>query len=919
MLDFLRLNFVCLLTGLLIAQSAKSDEIEFARDVLPILEKHCLDCHGTETAESKLQLDTQLNALRGGDSGEAAIVPGESDRSFLVTRILHDDPAQRMPPDSPPLAKDEISILRAWIDQAADWQDTIAELAGTRIEHWSFQPVQRPELVLSELSPIDQWIDAKLAEQGLARSPRAQKRQLIRRAHLVMHGLPPTPEQVDTFVQDSRDEAWDALVEELLTSPHYGERMATFWLDLVRFGETHGFETNRERPHAWRYRDWVIDAFNSDKPYDQFIIEQIAGDAVGADLGTGFLVAGPYDLVKGQDVQLQLMQRQDELADMINCTGTAFLGLTLGCARCHNHKFDPITQTDYYSLQAVFAGVNHADRALPQSDSVTQQLAEFDRQIAELKQDLSQFIAAPTNGSGAELRPAVNSKLNVEEFAPLEAKFVRFTINATNSGEPCIDELEIFSGSQNVALASEKAKVTSSGDFVHPLHKLEHIHDGQFGNSRSWISKDVSGGWVLLEFPAMTTIDRIIWARDREGQYRDRLATDYVIEISEDGQNWTRIASSADREPFTAGPPLEIQYTFDGVPEAEAERGRTQLSEMRKLEAARQSLATPSLAYAGTFSSPPPTHRLYRGEPSAPREQVSPAAIASLSDLKLPAEAPEQQRRLAIARWIADPENPLTARVIVNRLWQFHFGTGIVDTPSDFGSNGTRPTHPELLDWLASELVDSGWSLKHIHRLILLSETWQQDSRPSERGLKIDAGSRSLWRFPPRRLDAESIRDSILAVSGKLNLETGGPGFSAFEIEAENVRHYFPKQEFGPEDWRRMIYMTRVRQERDAVFGVFDCPDFSQVVPQRSRSTTPLQALNLLNSRFVLQQSEFLIERLEKEADSREERISLAYLLCFSRHPDQEELTSALSFVEESDWRQFARALLNANEFVFIP
>jgi hypothetical protein len=325
------------------------------------------------------------------------------------------------------------------------------------------------------------------------------------------------------------------------------------------------------------------------------------------------------------------------------------------------------------------------------------------------------------------------------------------------------------------------------------------------------------------------------------------------------------------------------------------------------------------MVYAGTFSQPGPTYRLYRGEPGSPREQVTPAAIRSLTDLALPADAPEHQRRLALANWIVDTNNPLTARVMVNRLWQFQFGTGIVDTPSDFGANGSPPTHPELLDWLAVEFMESGWSIKHMQRLILTSDAWTQDSRPRPEALRVDAGSRWLWRFPPRRLEAEGIRDSMLSVSGTLDLRMGGAGFSAFEIEPENVRHYFPKTSYGPDDWRRMIYMTKVRQERDSVFGLFDCPDGSQVVPVRSRSTTPLQALNLLNSPFVMQQAGFFARRLEREAETTEERIRLAYQLCFGRLPDPDETGHAAEFIAATDLKQFTRAMLNANEFLFIP
>ena len=423
---------------------------------------------------------------------------------------------------------------------------------------------------------------------------------------------------------------------------------------------------------------------------------------------------------------------------------------------------------------------------------------------------------------------------------------------------------------------------------------------------------------VPIALPKEETIDRIIWQRDRSGRYKDRVATSYKIEASRDGTMWTRIADSRDRLPFRKNN-TQPEYDFARFSSEEADEGRQLLKQLDTITKQTASLRNSTKVYAGTFSQPGPTHRLYRGEPGSPREQVSPAGIASLSGPVLPSNAPEQQRRLAIARWIADSQNPLTARVMVNRLWQFHFGTGIVDTPSDFGGNGTPPTHPELLDRLAAEFTDNGWSVKRIHRLILTSDTWKQDSRPRTDGLKIDAAARLLWRFPPRRLEAEAIRDCMLTASGKLDLTMGGPGFSAFEVDRENVRHYFPKKTYGPADWRRMVYMTKVRQERDSVFGVFDCPDNSQVTPGRSRSTTPLQALNLLNSRFVMQQAEFLAARLDGEAATPQDKIRRAYALCFGRPPNEEETAVARKFVVRTDWVQFARAMLNANEFVFIP
>jgi hypothetical protein len=792
-----------------------------------------------------------------------------------------------------------------------------SELAKKKSEHWSFQPLSRPAVPQSAgVNAIDGFVQERLSKVDLTLSPRAKKQRLIRRIYLVMHGLPPSPQQIDDFIKDESEDAWTRLVERVLESPRYGERLATHWLDLVRFGETNGFETNRERPNAYPYRDWVIKAFNDDKPYDQFVREQIAGDALGEPVGTGFLVAGPNDIVKGQDPLLGLMQRQDELADIVSTTGTAFLGLTTGCARCHNHKFDPILQTDYYALQAIFAGVEHADRELPLSAEKKAKTDELESQIQKLRSDLKKY--AKVQGTGDPVN-AVENVETIAQAAQVESKFIRFTINATNASEPCIDELQVFSGSENIALTSKGAKATSSGDFVHPLHKLEHLNDGQFGNSRSWIASKVTGGWAQIEFAKAARIDRVVWGRDRNGQFADRLATDYRIEVSPDGTQWTLLATSADRLPLKKGKPVIEQYVLEGLDVKELQLVRDWIAKLQLLEESRQQLLKSSNAYAGKFVQPQATYRLYRGDPTAPREVVKPGAIDSLVNLNLQADTPENQRRLELANWIASRDNPLTARVMVNRLWQFHFGTGLVDTPSDFGANGTLPTHPELLDWLASEFTDSGWSIKELHRLILSSKTWQQDSRPRDEGMAVDASSRLLWRFPTRRVEAEGIRDCILAATGKLDLQIGGPGFSAFEVELENVRHYFPKKDYGPADWRRMVYMTKVRMEKDSIFGVFDCPDGSQVTPRRNRSTTPLQALNLLNSRFVLQQAELFAERLQRESQTREAQIGLAYEICFGRECSVAELKDTSEFIAEQGWVQFARALFNTNEFVFIP
>ncbi len=1066
------LQRIMLVTAVFLLPSIKTQGVDFERDVEPILRNHCQECHGQDEQESKFRVDRLASLLRGGESGEPAVVPSAPDRSFLIKVIRHQEVGLEMPPDGR-LGEGEIKTLEAWIESGAKTPERYGPPKETiELTHWAFLPVND-----SGSSSIDQLIQDRLAKSGLSKSPRADRATLIRRLFLVVRGVPPTPEQVQDFVVDSRPDAWEQLVASVLDDESFGERFASLWLDLIRFGETHGYEMNRERPTAWPFRDWVIEAFNADMPYDQFVRAQIAGDTTGDPMGTGFLVAGPVDQVKGQDPKLRQVQRMNELDDMINAVGTTFLGLTTGCARCHDHKFDPISQTDYYSLQAVFAGVNHGNGQLPLSKAQQQRLVDRKSQLDDLNEKLAKFLPKrredglvrviddsdavalvepkgraevkgedreewygegyswwnhqpgepvieyqpklrgkyriwiswgvgfsshttqadysikkasgedliasvnqqlPAGGMGVvnqtktwsgfhdagvhdltptdvvllrggndasavtadviafeevavqgdeasepeliAMREPVSSLMNVERFVTRGAKAVRFWIEKTNQSEACLDELEVFSGETNVALASAGARASSSGDFVHPTHKLEHINDGEFGNAKSWISAQMQGGWVQVDFAAVQQIDRIQWARDRTGKYRDRTAVGYRIELMSESGEWEFVAGDSDRSLVAAVEGGKSNYRFEGFSESEVEQGRRWLAHKNELKAEMDKIESTRVDYVGQFSQPGMTHRLYRGDPDSPREAVGPAGIEALTDLSLSESSPEKERRNQLAQWITDADNPLTPRVIVNRIWQFHFGEGIVSTPSDFGTNGSNPTHPELLDWLARELVESGWSLKHIHRLILLSETWCQDHRPDPEALNVDAQNRLLWRYSPRRMDAETIRDSILSVSGHLNLsDRGGPGFSAFEVQMENVRHYHPKEIYGAEDWRRMVYMTKVRQERDQVFGVFDCPDSSMAVAKRSRSTTPLQALSLLNSGFVVQQSELLAERLAREESDTDQRVVRAWHLCFQRTPSDSEKSLSLDLVNAHGWTAFCRALLNANEFVFIP
>src|SRR5579883_88444 len=908
--------------------------VDFASDVQPILAKHCYTCHGPDKQRGGFRLDRKPDALRGGDSG-TAIVPGKTAESLLLKKLTSTDAKERMPLGRDPLSAEQIRTLSAWIEAGAPWP------ASTEVveKHWAFQPVKRPAVPeisnpTSEIrNPIDRFIVAKLNANGLALSSEAPRRILIRRLKFDLLGLPPTPEEVEAFVVDKSPNAYEKLVERYLASPHYGERWARHWLDVVRFAESDGFETNQPRPNAYHYRDYVIKALNDDKPYDQFVREQLAGDTLGADAATGFLVGGAWDAVKSPDLTLTLNQRADELHDMVGTTSSAFLGLTVACARCHAHKFDPIPQLDYYRLKAVFAGVQHGERPVRNGDDAARK-KEAERlrsQLAELESKLAAMEPLADPAATDPRRPAVNPRLNTERFKPIKAKFVRFVIFETNSVEPCIDELEVFTSGlkpANVALASTGAKATSSGNYPNApsIHRLEFIHDGKYGNGRSWISNKPGRGWVQIELAEAVTIDRIAWARDREGKYTDRLATRYRIDVSLDRESWVVVASSDDRAEFNTGAATLVPAGLTPGERAAWMKLTQRIAELRKQ---LTDLGRAQMAYAGRFMTPEVTHRLNRGEATQKKEVVAPGVLTEIGlTISIPENATDAERRAALAKWITDPRHPLTARVIVNRLWQHHFGVGIVDTPSDFGRNGTKPTHPELLDWLASELVNpnhklgndvTSWSLKHIHRLIVTSATYRQSSAANAASLAKDAQSRLLWRYPPRRIEAEPIRDAILFVSGKLDLTMGGPGFDLFEPNNNYVKVYTPKKEFGSAEFRRMIYQQKPRMQLDDTFGAFDCPDAGQIAPKRNVSTTPLQALNLLNSNFMLQQAGYFAERVKKDAGSEPEaQVKHAFALAFQRSPSAKERVAALKLVKDHGLMALCRALLNANEFVFV-
>ncbi len=768
--------------------------------------------------------------------------------------------------------------------------------------HWSFVvPAEQTVPELGERNPVDAFLLEKLKAKGLRFSEVADPVTLIRRVSLDLTGLPPEFGEIVAFEvawKKNPEAAYEVLMNRLLNSLRYGERWAQHWLDAVRYADTHGFEVNTPRPNAWPYRDYVIQAFNEDVPYDRFVFEQLAGDTAGNDAATGFLVTAAA-LMPGQigkDEASIKRARQDELDEIVINACSTFVGLTAHCARCHDHKFDAISQKDYFRVQALFGGVRYGDR--PDRGAVKanrERVVELDRDIAAKEKALLE----------AGVRMPVSARFNSEVFEPRSARFVRFTVLKTNQREPCIDELEVWSGHKNVAVATDGVTATSSGDYQDPSrHRLEFINDGKYGNGRSWIASTIEKSWVMLDLGKVVEIDRITWGRDREEKFQDRLAVEYRIEAAEFAGDWIEVASSKDRLKSLDPKSLGVGVKKD------VEAYQALLGERRRLKAG-------GMVFAGRFVKPPVTHLLNRGDAMQPDEVVLPGVPEVLGDLGLKSDALDVERRTKFAEWLVAPENPLTARVMVNRVWHWHFGAGLVKTPSDFGAMGGKPSHPELLDWLARWFVKEGWSVKKLHRLILTSRAYQQSGVPRSTCLEVDAGNRLLWRFQPRRLEAEAIRDSILQVTGVLDLSMGGPGYSLFKPNTNYVRVYDPKEDFGKAEWRRMIYAHRVRMEQDGVFGAFDRPDAGLICSRRTQSTTPLQALNLFNSRFVSDQSVLLADRFKE--GSEDERITGVFQAALGREPDEEELSVGRNLVAEHGLAQLCRVIFNTNEFLYLP
>jgi hypothetical protein len=870
--------------------------------------------------------------------------------------------------------------------------------AEDRLDFWSLKPIQRPpmpRLVEADArwlrTPIDAYVIAKMRENGLAPSAEADRRTLIRRLYFDLIGLPPKPEEVDSFVRDSDPMAYEKLVERLLGSAQYGERWARHWLDVVHYGDTHGYDKDQPRPNAWPYRDYVIRSFNEDRPYSRFVREQIAGDVLFGDTvdgiaATGFIAAGPWDLIGHMEVPEEKIDgkiaRSLDRDDMVSNTMSTFASMTVQCARCHNHKFDPVTQEDYYGLQAVFAALDRADRTFDADPEVAKKRAHLEKLLTNL--------AAEKDVIESEIK-----KTGGNELAALEKRFSELKKESKKSNSEAFGYHSQIMSSQDAikwvqvdlgkSVAIERVIYVGCHDdfngigagFGFPVRfKVEISDDANFRSGVTLIADhtqtDAPNPGVdpqTIIVPGKTARFVRVTATKlapRQNDFIFALAELSVLEAA--GKNAAHGAVVTALDSIEAPVRWQMKNLVDGFnygvkenPAALADLARVEEerkalldrlmtpSIKRKLEeidwgvkAAGNELAklpAPMKVYAGTIhkgkgafagtgndgGKPRLIQVLYRGDVQNPGPVAAPGTVPIIpaveARFRLKDNHNEGDRRVALAEWIVDQRNPLTWRSIVNRVWQYHFGRGIVDSPNDFGRMGQLPTHPELLDWLAVEFRDGGQSFKQLHRTLLNSSTYRQASGSNERFVKIDASNRYLWRMNRRRLEAEAIRDAVLLASGKLNQTMFGPGFQDFIVEKPEHSPHYEYQLHDPEDprsHRRSIYRFLVRSQPQPFMQTLDCADPSLMVDKRNETLTSLQALALLNNRLMVAMSKHMAGRVEKLEQTPEERVKAAFRLALGRFPSGGELNDLSGYTLKHGLANTCRVIFNLNEFVFV-
>jgi hypothetical protein len=979
--------------------AAEPPQPDFDTHIAPLLAARCLNCHSGSEPKGRLDLTSFSRAIKGGENGPA-LVPGKLDDSPLWTRVNDGD----MPPEHP-LPDSEKLLLREWIAAGAVWgTDPIDALKYTTsnragYDWWSFQPLKAvaPPPVSKNDWPrndIDRFILNRLEQEGLSPSAQASPRIRLRRVFIDLTGLPPTPEAVAKFEADPSPEAYAAVVDELLASPQYGERWGRHWLDVARFGESNGFERNDPRDNFWPYRDWVIDALNTDMPYAEFARAQIAGDLQSGGLdgasAVGFLVAGVHNTVVGSSERMRRLARQDELEEIAGAVGQAFLGLTINCARCHDHKFDPIRTEEYYRFISALDGIQHGERLEgPNADrekleSLERKSRSLQKKIARIDRAARQRVARTRNPVSDPDDPAAPIPFATWDFEDtLSDSQGRWPVEAHGSAR--LENGALVLDGKDAWVSTAPLNVDFEEKTLEAWIALENVNQrggaaisietpdgGQFDaivfgeiEPRRWMAG--SEGFVRTrsfqggdEDADVTRAVHIAITYDRDGRitaYRDGkpYGTAYQTGFNVFRAGRSRIvfglrhfpvaeskllagrilkasiyAEALDAKAIAASARLGGDaVTENSLLAALTDEERLAREEMirqldihsksrRELESHRRKVYTVTPADPGEM----PVH--LRGGVTDFGPVVTPGGVQSVTgasaDFQLPAKATDRQRRLKLAEWITVSARPLFSRVIVNRLWQHHFGSGLVETPSDFGFNGGKPTHPELLDWLAGQLARNGDRLKPLHRLIVTSAAHQQESRSNPQGLAKDASSRLLWRYPAMRTDAESLRDAILQAAGVLDLKRGGPGYRDVVFNNFNgTTFYIPMDEDNPAFHRRTIYRFVPRGGINPVLETFDCPDPSVTAPQRSVTTTPLQALSLLNNAFILTMSDRLAARVSSEVkDDAAGQVRRMWNLCLCRDPEADEAAEAETLVKSHGLAALARALFNANEFVVI-
>ena len=910
-------NLLCLV---IFIQDFSFAKVNFEDDILPLFEDYCIDCHGPDKQKSGFRVDRRVHLLKGGDSGLPAVIPMNPGKSYMIEVIKSDDPEIGMPPKGGKLFDDEVELLEQWIAEGAVWPGQMEDKIEEGTDHWAFQSVERPAIPQKSDNPIDAFLNQRLEDEGIPVNKKTDPLSLIRRASMVLTGLPPQPSRVADFLVDYKEnseQAYAVLVDELLASPHFGERWAQHWLDVIRWAETNGSESNLYRKLAWVYRDYVIRAFNQDVPYDEFIRQQLAGDGMGAGEALGFLVAGPHvpAATVGQEPAAIRQARADRMDEIMQTVGASMLGVTMSCARCHNHKFDPISIQDYYSMTAVFQDIEFGSRFPEFSDEHPRKTKanEIWKDIAKNRSKIRKKTTTWEEDWGG---------YKEVHWKPLEVVGLRLNFW---SGYVGLDEVEIFglpAENINLANASNGTKVKTDLAFAQQGDRfpVTRVIDGKYGTQRwqaSYNKEKKQNPWLEFTFEKPVKVGRLRMSSNREYYFE----TDYLEQKNKfnfdkflvnvklvDG-SWEEIAS--------------IQKIRDFM-KREKSVGDA-VGEINHL-AYKLSEEGPRPSFVGNFIQPKITHVLHRGSPENPRDIVPPAAPKILSgDLGVDNTASGRARRAEFAEWMVGKKNPLTARVMANRIWQHVFGAGLVVTGGDFGRAGAPPSHPELLDWIATEFSNPSrpegtpWSMKELIRIFVTSNAFKRSNQPSDIGLEKDATSSLLWRFPPRRVEAEVIRDGILLASGKLNRKMGGRSYRIHNIK-KTYAQWEVLNNFGPETWRRMIYQERMRRVDDQIFTAFDFPDCGQVRAKRPVSTTPLQALNLMNSDFVVDQAKHLATRAMNESNANlKASVIRVFELIFSRKPMKEELNASLQIAKDRGLEIVCRALINSNEYAFLP